>query len=103
MGEEFDRVNWEKGVIDTGVLDSHTGWLLSVTLGGTEGPASGPIVDTDEEPPGAKRGGTCYWIAQDAAFCFEPTKKGGTWHNLDLHEGGGPDRLTDEPIPLVQY
>jgi hypothetical protein len=102
-GEEYDRVNWEKGVVDAGVLDTDGGWLLTVTLAGTEGPDAGPLVDTDEDPPRAKRGGKCQWIAQGTAFCFEPTKKGGTWHDLDLHEAGGADRLTEEPIPLVQY
>lgn len=102
-GEEHDRVNWDKGVIDTGVLDEDAGWQLTVTLSGTDGPAAGPLVDTEEEPPAARRGGRCQWIAQGTAFCVEPTKKGGTWHNLDLHEAGAADRLTDEPIPLVQY
>jgi hypothetical protein len=97
-------VDWEKGKVEEGVLDEQEGWLLTITLGSTQGPAPLSAVETEDEPPRAKRGGACLWIESSSALCFEPTKKGGTWHNLDLVASGAePVRLTGEPVPLVQY
>jgi len=99
-----ERVNWKLGVADEGILAAQAGWQLSITLGRTKGPLPSPAPGSTGEPPKAKRGGACFWIEPSTAFCFEPTKKGGTWHNLDVvASGSDPVRLTAEPIPLVQY
>jgi hypothetical protein len=104
-GEEgVTALTWESGALGPGTLAGEGEWSLVVTLGGTDGPLQESVGGEAADAPRAKRGGECFWIQEGASFCFEPTKKGGTWHNLVLVESGSePRTITDEMIPMVQY
>ncbi len=103
-GVPASSINWEEKKVIEGEMDADQGWTLVVTLGSTDAPPPRSIPEAAQQPPKAKRGGACAWIDEESAFCFEPTKRGGTWHDLYLHGAeSGPVKLTEEWLPIVQY
>ncbi|MFH1436837.1 MAG: tetratricopeptide repeat protein [Pseudomonadota bacterium] len=103
-GVPASSIDWDEKKVIEGEMDADQEWTHVVTLGGTGAPPPKSVPEATQQPPKAKRGGACAWIDGESAFCFEPTKKGGTWHDLYLQAGeSGPVKLTEEWIPIVQY
>ena len=97
-------IDWEEKKVIEGEMDADLEWTLVVMLGSTDAPPPQSVPEAVEKAPKARRGGACAWIDEESAFCFEPTKRGGTWHDLYLHGGeSGPVKLNEEYIPIVQY
>lgn len=102
-GVEVDALDWSSSEIEGIAMDEDRQWQLVIRLGETLGPPPVSVEDAPGEPH-TVRHGRCHYIDAETAFCFAPTKKGGTWAHLTLHPAGGdPVQLTDDPIPLVQF
>lgn len=102
-GVAVDAVDWSDSKIVQSTMDEDSDWLLVIRLGETQGPEPASSEDAPGDPP-TVRHGHCFYMDAETAFCFAPTKKGGTWAHLEVRPADAdPVQITDEPIPLVQF